>query len=322
MYWQERTQVYAYRSYVIAIGAKNLVSTSEMDITDSGTVFTQTTDYKYNAKQLVSEIRTVLSDKRTIITQKKYPFDLSADPVHQLMISKNMLDFEVEQNQYLDSTAATPLQSLKTTYKNWGNNIIAPESISKRLGDKPYKPVVWFHAYDLATGKILRVSKQKDVNISYIWGYNKTLPIAECRNAAENEIFYDGFEDQGTPGLAHAGKKFHDGDYNLTFVIPDSKTYVLRYWYRENGAWKHTGLLNYSGPQTLSLGDAIDEVRIHPAGALMTTFTYQPLVGMTSATDPNNKVSYYEYDSYGRLKYIRDEEYNILSAYQYHYQDR
>jgi YD repeat-containing protein len=97
---------------------------------------------------------------------------------------------------------------------------------------------------------------------------------------------------------------------------------VLRYWYRENGAWKHTGLLNYSGPQTLSLGDAIDEVRIHPAGALMTTFTYQPLVGMTSATDPNNKVSYYEYDSYGRLKYVRDEEHNILGAYQYHYQVR
>jgi YD repeat-containing protein len=63
-----------------------------------------------------------------------------------------------------------------------------------------------------------------------------------------------------------------------------------------------------------------DDIRLHPAAALMTTYTYDPLIGVTSQTDPNNIVMYYEYDAFGRLKTIKDRDGNILKTMEYHYQ--
>jgi len=64
----------------------------------------------------------------------------------------------------------------------------------------------------------------------------------------------------------------------------------------------------------------IDELRVYPKDAQMTTYTYTPLVGITSKTGPNGDVTYYEYDSYGRLKLIRDLYGNILKTFKYQYQ--
>jgi YD repeat-containing protein len=72
---------------------------------------------------------------------------------------------------------------------------------------------------------------------------------------------------------------------------------------------------------TLSEGSAIDEVRVYPADARMTTYTYDPLIGMTSSSDENNVTTFYEYDSFGRLKLIRDNNRNILKTYDYHYKE-
>ncbi len=63
----------------------------------------------------------------------------------------------------------------------------------------------------------------------------------------------------------------------------------------------------------------VDEVRFHPANAQMNTYTYDPLIGMTSETDANNQTTYYLYDGLGRLQYIKDNEKNILEKYDYHY---
>ena len=64
----------------------------------------------------------------------------------------------------------------------------------------------------------------------------------------------------------------------------------------------------------------IDELRLYPATAQMTTYTYQPLVGMTTQCDVDNRVSYYYYDALGRLRYLKDQNGNIIKTYQYHYQ--
>lgn len=56
--------------------------------------------------------------------------------------------------------------------------------------------------------------------------------------------------------------------------------------------------------------------------AQITTYTYDPLVGIQTIQDPNNYTIYYEYDDNNRLKYVRDFEGNILSENEYHFKNQ
>jgi YD repeat-containing protein len=55
------------------------------------------------------------------------------------------------------------------------------------------------------------------------------------------------------------------------------------------------------------------------SNSFATTYTYAPLIGLTSETDPKGYTIYYEYDDFNRLEYIRDAEGKILSKHEYHY---
>ncbi len=70
---------------------------------------------------------------------------------------------------------------------------------------------------------------------------------------------------------------------------------------------------------TVSGTNYIDELRLYPFNAQMTTYTYSPLVGMTSGCDVDNKITYYFYDEFMRLKWIKDQDKNIIKTFRYHY---
>lgn len=54
---------------------------------------------------------------------------------------------------------------------------------------------------------------------------------------------------------------------------------------------------------------------------LITSFTSRPLIGATSVTNPSGQTSYYEYDSFGRLKYSRNTQLEYLNKFDYHYKN-
>ncbi|WP_331058782.1 hypothetical protein [Hymenobacter sp.] len=64
----------------------------------------------------------------------------------------------------------------------------------------------------------------------------------------------------------------------------------------------------------------VDDVRLHPVGALMTTYTHTPQVGVTSVSDANNQPTRYDYDGLQRLKLVRNPQGNIIKALDYHFQ--
>ncbi|MBP7222205.1 MAG: InlB B-repeat-containing protein, partial [Sedimentibacter sp.] len=80
-------------------------------------------------------------------------------------------------------------------------------------------------------------------------------------------------------------------------------------------------VLSHGGSEAAntSLYHYVDDIRLCPSDAQMETYTYDPLVGMTSSTDANGVTTFYEYDGLGRLSMVRDHEGNILKKHEYHY---
>jgi len=61
----------------------------------------------------------------------------------------------------------------------------------------------------------------------------------------------------------------------------------------------------------------VDDMRLHPVDAQMSTFTYKPGVGKTSEAGVDSKPVHFEYDTFGRIIYTKDFRKNILSKNQY-----
>jgi YD repeat-containing protein len=53
--------------------------------------------------------------------------------------------------------------------------------------------------------------------------------------------------------------------------------------------------------------------------AFIASYTYDPLIGMTSETDPSGKITFYNYDDFNRLETVKDHDGNIIKHVDYHY---
>lgn len=62
-----------------------------------------------------------------------------------------------------------------------------------------------------------------------------------------------------------------------------------------------------------------DDIMIHPVSGFVSTYTFKPFVGMTSESDANGKYTFFEYDIFGRLLNVRDNDRNILKRYDYQF---
>lgn len=63
----------------------------------------------------------------------------------------------------------------------------------------------------------------------------------------------------------------------------------------------------------------LDELRLYTKEAEMSTITIDPLIGKTSESDTNGRITYYEYDEAGRLKLVKDQFRNVITAYEYNH---
>lgn len=104
---------------------------------------------------------------------------------------------------------------------------------------------------------------------------------------------------------------------NGVVVINGSPTPV------SNAAWEYKEFTTSGEVTSLSInlqGVIIDDLSVCPKDARITLYSYKPSIGLTAMTDENGSVTTYEYDSFARLKLIKDNKGNILKQFQYNYQ--
>lgn len=211
-----------------------------------------------------------------------------------------------------------------------------------------YEMTISFDQYD-TKGNLQRYHAEAGTPFTYfgyLWGYNASLPIAEVKNALIKDIAYANFEttEQGSwstqpagtysSTLAKTGKSSFTGTLSKSSLT--NQTYQLSLWpltsgsvtiNAQNYAVTAGSYFTLTLPAITSLaidtkGIYVDDVRLHPQGALMTTYTYDTLVGITSSTDANGLPTFYEYDGMNRLLNVRDQDGKLIKNYTYHYQYR
>lgn len=128
---------------------------------------------------------------------------------------------------------------------------------------------------------------------------------------------YDGFlyDDLGEENLP--------GTYSFSFHPDPDVDYILDYRVQRNGELVYVRQqLGTSANDTYTINEGqnkIATVRVYPASASVTTYTYRPNIGVTSVTDSRGVTEFYEYDSLGRLIAVNDNEGNPIQTYTYHY---
>lgn len=199
-------------------------------------------------------------------------------------------------------------------------------------------------------GNVRQLSEDSRVS-SYLWGQKQSVLIAQASSAPYAQIGYTSFENGEfnswtgsraglTSSAAFTGRGSYQlgagplrlaaalpaGQYEVTLRLREgSGTVLLNGTALSPTATLSQGWRQYqlrqalSGILTLSGTGQVDELRLAPVGAQLTTYTHDPLVGMTSQTDPSGRTTTYEYDALGRLLRARDEQGRILSQQQYHY---
>ena len=165
---------------------------------------------------------------------------------------------------------------------NFTNSSISGSSISR---DSDYSSTSE-SSFIFENGRIAEVEEKNGLIISYLWSINNSLPVVKAENIDFNTLKSAVESAAGSSDLETYWQSLSNVSYN-------------------NSTWNNfnTNLRSNSNLE----------------GAMIYTYTYEPLVGMTSETGPDGRTIYYDYDGFGRLQFIRNHLGEIIKKHEYHY---
>jgi hypothetical protein len=292
------------------------------------------TEYEYNPSKnhyLPIKVSTSNSLEGEVIKKYKYSKDYSNDnfgytssintsdlkdrnifgPIEE-QVWESQIDFSGKQliasNLYIyDKISSNDLYQPIKILKFENPTLYSGSFYSFELNKYAYSSIDWHTGiypnvtYDIKqeiayydSGTIKHVSKKDGTLTYFLWGYNDSRIIAKIENATETEV---------TAAIASL-----NSSYNTLQKIQSISNSESDRTFGNTGAEGN-------------LRTALNSLRSALPNSMVTTYTYDPLIGITSITDQRAETMYYHYDSLLRLEYVKDSEGKILSANQYQYKN-
>jgi YD repeat-containing protein len=283
-----------YYPYTLEGQTKTLLSETETSKLN-GQELSTTKIYEYKGKGHYMPTKTTVSTSNgtSIVTKTAYPQDLSTEPLMANLIAQNR-KVPIKQESFKTITNDTvKIAEQKTVFAQDAStsNLLLPKFVYAakfpntlplitNVGNLERK--VTSDSYD-SSGNLTQFTPENGVPVSIIWGYNKTQPIAKLENMAYGTIPVATIADL-------QAKSDADTDDCSTATCKEE---ILR--------------------------TALNALQSSFLLAQITTYTYNPLIGVTSITDPKGDKQTYTYDGLGRLLYVKDKDGKILSQNQYNY---
>jgi YD repeat-containing protein len=211
-----------------------------------------------------------------------------------------------------------------------------------------------YYPNDLSTEPLMSelISQNRKANPVRTENYNGTVKLSEqkmsfAKDASTSNLVvpkstYSAKFPNALPSILNVGnleKKltydYYDTSGNLTQYTPEGGAPVSIVWGYdktqpiakiENATNAQLvsalGVTNFSAISEAQLS-SLNNLRTNAtfSQSMITTYTYQPLVGVSSITDPKGDTVYYTYDGLGRLQYVKDTQGKLLTDYQYHYKN-
>ncbi|AWH86375.1 hypothetical protein HYN59_15220 [Flavobacterium album] len=246
------------------------------------------TEYEYNEKFLTSKTKGTNSLGDLTENRFYYPFNLYNDESQPTVITQmqelNRISDVLKQESYVNGILTN---SILKTFRL--NGLFLLDKVYTRKGTEyngadanPYDIYSSFDKYD-SRGNIWQYTLRDGTPVNLIWGYKQQYPIAKIENCNCSSI-------------------------------PDEIISNLDLLSRYDNDNCFTGNCNEQ-----ELRDALNALRAALPEAMVTTYTYDPMIGMTSITDPKGYTTYYEYDAFGRLAAVRDKDGNLISENEYNF---
>jgi YD repeat-containing protein len=274
--------------YIWKTSASNLelVSETSEEYFDNALPLTKVTDYTYD-DYLNLKSKTTKDSKGQIIEERFYypgsgVLNEGQDrAVLCAMTDRNMISLPVLEQTKISNNV---VYSKETVYSSVGSGKFYLPTIVRQYKNPESQSVTDILQYD-SNGKLVSAQKEDDTPTSYFWGYENQYPVAKIEGITYSQI--------------------------------ESNTILKGFLSQLQNYSKLTNETTRVGLKSLNIN-----IRSSiPTNVRVTTYTYDPLIGMTSQTDPNGVTTYYEYDDSGRLKYIKDYLGNILKEYEYHFKN-
>ncbi|WP_168194068.1 RHS repeat protein [Pontibacter sp. SGAir0037] len=201
-YWkyQDKDPIYFIKSdFYPVTGRTDLVKSTVQEYSRQGTStvsYKTETRHEYDAAtRFLRRSSFVGSRGETQSRELKYPQDLvastgGASGVYGQMVAANILRPVVEERQTVaEGQDVRHLVTVRTNYHRpfAGQGVFVPQTVeTQSLGNGP-EVRLRYHGYD-DRGKPKTVSKEGDVQLTYIWGYNHSLPVAQVENASYEAV--------------------------------------------------------------------------------------------------------------------------------------